>query len=139
MLSLEDRFHFLLRYFDYFHDKLHVKNLTVYPNKTSKLVSPIIRLLRGENYTSSEHISHVLNPTKVWYHGLSFMIVALSMNPVPIRFCSISLYSIQDFEIVVPIIMCSSLVDLGRLCSACGHDVIVHSAWFGIGGTARNY
>ena len=67
VLSLEDRFHFLQR-FDYFRDKLDVKNLTVYPHKeliNSKIISPVMRLLRGENYTSPEHISHVLNPTKV--------------------------------------------------------------------------
>ena len=71
MLSLEDRFYFLLQRFNYFHDKLHIKNLTVYPHKelvNSKLISPVVRLLRGENYTSPEHISHVLNPTKVYIH-----------------------------------------------------------------------
>ena len=70
VLSLEDRFQFL-QYFVRFHDKLRVRKLTVQPHKdliSSKLLSPVIRLLRGENYTSAEHISHVLNPTKV-EHG----------------------------------------------------------------------
>ena len=70
VLSLEDRFHFLLRCCKYCHSKVHIKDLTVYPNQelvNSALVSPVVRFLRGENYTSSEYISHILNPTKVMH------------------------------------------------------------------------
>ena len=70
VLSFEDRFQFL-RHFSYFHDKLCIKSLTVYPHKdliNSKLIAPVMRLLRGENYTSAEHISQVLNLTKVLLH-----------------------------------------------------------------------
>ena len=43
------------------------KPLTVYPNKKNikRLMAPMLKLPRGEDYCSAEHISHVLNPTKV--------------------------------------------------------------------------
>ena len=76
VLTLEDRFQFL-QHFSYFHDKLCIKSLTVYPHKdliNSKLIAPVMRLLRGENYTSAKHISQVLNPTKVLLHHCNNML-----------------------------------------------------------------
>ena len=44
------------------------KQLEVKPYKghVKKFFSPIMRLMRGENYCSAEHIANVLNPVKVY-------------------------------------------------------------------------
>ena len=65
VLSLEDRFRWLTQLFNVAQGKR--EPLTVCPNKKNKkrFISRVLRLLVGEDYCSAEHISHVLNPTKV--------------------------------------------------------------------------
>ena len=47
---------------------MNEKRLKVKPYKgqVQRLIAPIMRLLRGENYSSAQHIANMLNPVKVY-------------------------------------------------------------------------
>ena len=64
MLGIEDYFWFLPP----IRNHMNEKQLKVKPYKghVKRFVAPIMRLLRGENYSSAEHIANVLNPVKVY-------------------------------------------------------------------------
>ena len=72
VLGLEDRFRWLTRLFNVAQGKQ--KPLKVHPNKKKiqRLMAPVLRLLRGKDYCSAEHISHVLNPTKVNFRVINY-------------------------------------------------------------------
>ena len=63
MLSIEEYFWFLPRVRNHMNEKqLKIKP---YKGHVKRFLSPIRKLLRGENYCSAEHIANVLNPVKV--------------------------------------------------------------------------
>ena len=63
MLGIEDYFWFLPRIRKHMNEKrLKVKP---YKGQIQRLIAPIMRLLRGENYSSAQHIANMLNPVKV--------------------------------------------------------------------------
>ena len=70
MLGIEDYFWFL----PLIRHHMNEKQLKVKPYKghVEKFFSPVMRLMRGENYRSAEHIANVLNPVKVLNHNLLF-------------------------------------------------------------------
>ena len=76
VLGLEDRFRWLYtQFFNVAQGKQ--KPLKVHPNKKKikLLMAPVLRLLRGKDYCSAEHISHVLNPTKVNFRVIIYCMV----------------------------------------------------------------
>ena len=63
MLGIEDYFWFLPCIRGHMNEKqLKIKP---YEGHVQRFLSPIRRLLRGENYSSAKHITNVLNPVKV--------------------------------------------------------------------------
>lgn len=63
VLSIEEKFWLL----PCIHNHMNEKQLKIHPYKgpVKRFMSPLLRLLRGENYSSAKHISNVLNPVKV--------------------------------------------------------------------------
>ena len=70
MLGIEDYFWFL----PWIRKHMNEKRLKVKPYKgqVQRLIAPIMRLLRGENYSSAQHIANMLNPVKVNTQHMAF-------------------------------------------------------------------
>ena len=69
VLGIEDYFWFL----PWIRHHMNEKRLKIKPYKghVKRFFSPLMGLLRGENYASAEHIANVLNPVKVTHHCIS--------------------------------------------------------------------
>ena len=80
MLGIEDYFWFL----PWIKKHMNEKRLKVKPYKgqVQRLIAPIMRLLRGENYSSAQHITNMLNPVKVLLLRHNIIIIAFTLHKI---------------------------------------------------------